>query len=138
MVIKPKIKKPKWQQVLDKAELTHLKKIGVLTKKAFVINNDCHNTWRNQAGAVEPCYTCKGIALKMALPVTKLKPEDNPKLADNPVVEVKFTTPREALKLVDDNKPVKPELPLIYWIIAISTIMTGIASAITYWKGWWQ
>ncbi len=138
MEVKKKTKKPKWQRVLTKAELRHLKSIKALTKKAFVENTGYHNEWRNQAGAVEPCYTCKGIALKLGLSVSKLRPEPKSDIAHNQDYKVENTVPlMQAVELVDDNKPVKLDMPLIYWIIAISTIMTGIASAITYWEGWW-
>ncbi len=133
-------KKPKWQRGLTKAELKHLKEIDALTKKAFIYNNNYHNSVRNEAGAVEPCYACKGIALKLGLPVSKLKPQTEEELANKL---------RQAVTLVDDNKP-KPkpwrvrwypegiDLPLIYWFIAASTIFHGIATALAYWLGWWN
>jgi hypothetical protein len=34
--------------------------------------------------------------------------------------------------------PVEVDMPFIYWFIALSTIMWGIASTVAYWKGWWQ
>ncbi len=46
---------------------------------------------------------------------------------------------RQAVILVDDNKPKSEpviEWPLIYTVIAMSTILFGIGSAIVYWKGW--
>ncbi len=84
-----KAKKPKWQRVLTKAEITHLKDTASITKKAFISNNAHQNNMRNEAGAHEPCYQCKTIALKLGLPVSPLRPE--------PV--------RQAVMLVDNNKP---------------------------------
>ncbi len=128
-----KRKIPKWKKVLTRAEREHLKEAGALTKKAFVSTNGHHNNMRNEAGAMEPCYYCRGIALKLGLPVSKLRPEDKPVV-------------RQAVELVDSNKP-KPkfklypegvDMPFIYWVIASSTILWGIASYIAYLKGWLQ
>ena len=58
-----------WKNRLTKAELKHLKGVHVTTKKAFIKMNDKHNKERRQDQALEPCYWCKGIALKLELEV---------------------------------------------------------------------
>ncbi len=132
-------KKPKWQRQLTKTELKHMKEVDAMTKKAFTSNNAHHNNMRNRAGAVEPCYACKGIALKLGLPVSKLRPQTEEALA---------AKLRQAVVLVDDNKP-KPKpwftwypdgvhMPVIYWFIIVSTILYGIGTAVAYWMGWCQ
>ena len=136
---RPRKKIAKWQKVLTRAEREHLKDVNALTKKAVVSMNGHHNNMRNEAGAVEPCYWCKGIALKLNLPVSKLRPEVKP-------VTRQSVWSRMSVRLVDDNKPSKPwlkwypegvDMPFIYWVIALSTILWGIGCAVSYWMGVW-
>jgi hypothetical protein len=55
--------------MLTKQELRHLKEVRIATKKAFVRLNKVHNNQRTQNEALEPCYWCKGIAIKLGIPV---------------------------------------------------------------------
>lgn len=169
-----KRKAPKWQKVLTKAERTHLKGVRTLTKKAFTEMNDFHNRRRKEVNAVEPCYTCNGIARKLGLEVharSKLVEVLKAKTVWISPKPVKTEKPAKlaAISAEKDSfpchskpktewcdykglggfmghtcKPKKPEpvaekfldLPLIYIIIAASTFVWGLASAVVYLKGW--
>ncbi len=129
---RPRRKKPKWQKVLTNGEIQHLKGVHVLTRKSFIEMNDTHNKRRQEVAALEPCYWCKHIALKMGLEVHGM----------SKLVAVKTEKPvMQAVELIDNNKP-EPvadkvfDLPLVYIIIMVSTVAFGIASAVVYWKGW--
>lgn len=63
------MKRKPWRKYLVKAELNHLKEIHVRTKKDFIEVNDGNNSRRKMTGALEPCYQCKTIALKLGLEV---------------------------------------------------------------------
>lgn len=141
---RPKRKIPKWQKVLSRFERNHLKDVHVLTRKSFVEMNDSHNKDRKEAGSLEPCYHCKHIALKMGLEVHGMgKLVAVQKAVKALDVKTTWVAP-EPVTVVDNNKPKKPEpvaekfldLPLIYIIIAVSTGVWGIASAVVYWMGW--
>lgn len=58
-----------WKKKLTRPELQHLKDIGVDTKKSFAKMNDWHNNHRKGVRAIEPCYNCRHIALKLGMDV---------------------------------------------------------------------
>lgn len=119
----------KWQKPLTKAERTHLKSMHVTTRKAFVELNDYHNRERLKVAATEPCYVCKGVALKLGLSVA----------SRNMVIAVPKLDVVVEAELVEVKEPVVDrvfDMPLIYLIILISTIGFGAASAVVYLKGW--
>jgi hypothetical protein len=58
-----------WKKLLDASDLKHLKGINCNTKKAFSAMNDMHNIERQEDEALEPCYWCKAIAIKLDLEV---------------------------------------------------------------------
>jgi hypothetical protein len=97
------MKRKPWRKYLVKAELQHLKDVHVKTKKDFIELNEAHNRRRNTIGTWEPCYQCKTIAQKLGLEVVA-----RGKLVVVPAVEELNTkTKYQAVRLVDNNKPVK-------------------------------
>lgn len=68
-----KTKKPKWQRPLTRREMRHLAtEAGCRTLKQFKKTVEAHNEMRCNNGhdpRLEPCWICKGIAIKLELEV---------------------------------------------------------------------
>lgn len=63
---------PKWKRQLTEKEIAHLAESGAETLSAFKRNAEYHAKCRARneyKPALEPCWICRGIAVKLDIPV---------------------------------------------------------------------